>query len=300
MEGMKAQSLRLLTAAVLAGPAVVLLALATPARAAEEPPAPVAACSADAKKPTTATTCRIVWTGSEFVPTKAAVVSGVGVVFKNNGGAFRAGIGDGTLTVRYQSGETNFDTKPIQVASGASSKPLVLTNKTGKPEEVVTGQDQSVAGTPVLYTITVKAAPKPSPTPSPSTSTPPKPEPTTGSSPKPGTTAAPGTTVLGQGQANVPTLGSGNIFATPGAPNAPLGPLVAGPDFADPNASPAPEANIEPQAGASLAQPVDARRLGLPGALAAVLVAGVLVGVVRLARAEYGLGGTQPPSPPST
>ena len=40
----------------------------------------------------------------------------------------------------------------------------------------------------------------------------------------------------------------------------------------------------------ALSQSVPARKYGLPGALAAVLLAGVAVGVVRLARVEYANG----------
>lgn len=145
--------------------------------------------------------------------------------------------------------------------------------------------------------ITVVAKPTPSPTPTTSHSPSPKPQPSTGPSPQPGSTPPPGTSVLGQGLSQVPQFGSGTLFPSPGASSAPLGPVIA----TDPSASPTPAPSTD-QAATSLSQPVDARRLGLPGALAAVLVAGVVVGVVRLARAEFGdgtnHGGGAPPAPP--
>jgi hypothetical protein len=61
--------------------------------------------------------------------------------------------------------------------------------------------------------------------------------------------------------------------------------MVAGPD--DLFSGPTPTPVAAPRA---LAQAVPARKYGLPGALAAVLLTGVVVGVVRLARVDYGNG----------
>jgi hypothetical protein len=48
----------------------------------------------------------------------------------------------------------------------------------------------------------------------------------------------------------------------------------------------------------TLAQPVAARRIGLPGALAGVLLVGVVAGVYRLARVEYGVPAVPSPTEP--
>jgi hypothetical protein len=73
----------------------------------------------------------------------------------------------------------------------------------------------------------------------------------------------------------------------PGTTPAPQGPVVAGP-LPSPSPPDGTTATADGPINTSLSQPVKARRLGLPGALAAVLVAGVVVGVVRLAKAEFG------------
>jgi plastocyanin len=289
---MRAQSLRLLTAAIVAAPAAALLALASPAHAAEAPvPAP---CPNSAKTTKAATAdCSVHWDGQALSPASARIQAGVTVTWINDDTPTLVDPAD-TVYLDSTGGPKTFN-KEVPPEGG---RRIQLFDKAGKATYSAT--TRSVADPDFVDgTIVIVPVPTPDPTPAPTKSTSPSP-PSTGTTPNPTrTTPAPGATVLGQGQANVPTLGSGNLFPSPGATPVPLGPLVAGPDFVDPNASPIPDAT-QPQAGASLAQPVDARRLGLPGALAAVLVAGVLVGVVRLARAEYGLGGPQPPAPPST
>lgn len=141
-------------------------------------------------------------------------------------------------------------------------------------------------------TIVVRTAPTPSPTHSPRPSQTPAPT----KSPRPSAsarpTATPATTPVAtstpragrkRGHAGGPTLGPGRGRGGRGGHGGNgQPPVVALP-------SPTAHASVSPEpAVVSLAQPVPRRRLGLPGAVAAVVLAGLAGGVVRLARAEYG------------
>jgi hypothetical protein len=270
---MTRRSLPLLAALAIAAPAGALLALAAPANAA-------------APKPVT-----IVWDGAKFT-SAPTVASGTTIKWTNAGGPL-----DGSLTITYKAGPTKF-TKPITIAKGKTSSGLVMTGASTKKNEIVDAAESGLGGTTTTGTIHVNAAPKPAPTPSTSATSSPKPTVGSTGKPKPSPTPSPSTGVLGLGATSNPPIGVGALPSLSPSPSGPQ-PDLAGPTIGElgptPSATPTTGATVT-----SLAQPVKARRLGLPGALAAVLLAGVGVGVVRLARAEYGGNGGQPPAAPSS
>ena len=220
-------------------------------------------------------TVTITWDGDKFTSTPT-IASGTIVKWRNDGSGGLAGIGgDGTLTVTYKSGPSRFST--VNVAHGATSSGTTINGGSAQANEVVNGHDQS--GSDRTGTIVVKATPA-SPKPSPTHSTT-SPKPTHSSSSKASPSAAP------IGVVNPPPLGVG--VASPSPSPAGPGPLVAA---APPDELPTPEPSVDADVPPThaLAQSVPARKLGLPGALAAVLLTGVVVGVVRLARVEFGNG----------
>ena len=87
---------------------------------------------------------------------------------------------------------------------------------------------------------------------------------------------------------NPPPLGIGVLAPTAAPLPTDPDPLLAGPGGVL-IPTPQPSAVDVPRA---LAQSVPARKYGLPGALAVVVLGGVAVGVVRLARVEFGNGHT--------
>jgi plastocyanin len=205
--------------------------------------------------------------------------------------------------------------QPLEVKGTTSNwkaySVTVAANATSASHKFTTAGSYGFSGTGGLLgtqtdsgTITV-TAPQSSPTPSKTPTS--KPSPHTSkpaSSPPPkhptrhhhqggsGSNSTPSPTFTGGvGAAGGPQLGAGELNppVRPGHGNAP-DPVVASPGVTP---TPAPTASVDAfgdpvTTEATLAQPVPARRFGLPGAVAAVLVAGVIVGVVRLARAEYG------------
>jgi hypothetical protein len=224
-------------------------------------------------------TVTINWDGSQFTSTPT-VASGTVVKWHNAGGQL-----DGSVTISYKSGPTTF--KSVTVDKGRTSSGTTMTGGSKQEDEVVTGQESDAAlnqNDKANGTIHVKAQPAPAPSPTHTTSRP-SPKPTHPSVPEPTPTPSPSAPLtvtnpppLGVGAAPTPT-------ATPSGPN----PLVALPP------QPPPSPTLEPaltDAPRALAQAVPARKYGLPSVLAAVLLAGVGVGVVRARRSDNG----QPPS----
>jgi hypothetical protein len=251
-----------LVLAIAAAPTALLVG--APARAATDPKA----CPT---KGTATASCLITWTGSTFSPVKTSVRAGVSVVFHNaNSGALARDVTvSGTKPTKFS----------VKITPGASSKAQTLAGT-----ETVSGQESGALGNSGTATITVVPAPTTPPTTKPPTSSP-KPKPSTHST-TPATSPAPQPTGPALGVTNAPPLGIG-VLAPTASPAGP-GPQVAGPDdlFGGPTPTPTPVA----EAPRALAQSVPARKYGLPGALAAVLLTGVVVGVVRLARVDLGNG----------
>jgi hypothetical protein len=222
---------------------------------------------ADAATPTVT----IHWDGAKFT-SDPTVASGTKVTWVNDA----SGPLQGSVTIHYVSGPTKFNDVTIATAKSTS---VTMTGGSKQATETYTGHESGVAGQNDTGTIVVKA--KPTPAPTHTTSSPPKSSKPSSSKPKPTptpTTAPPVVT-------NPPPLGIGVLGPTP-SPAGP-GPLLAGPD---PGLSPTPEAAPNANAPRALSQSVPARKYGLPGAIAAVLLTGVAAGVVRLARVEYGNG----------
>jgi hypothetical protein len=256
-------------------PAAIVLAAAAPAQAAGP-----SACKSTG---TATTTCVITWTGSVFSPASVTVQAGVAVEWTNQGHPLT---GPGTLTITPGNKAPN-QFPPIQLKPGQTSKPVAM-SRTGT-ETVRGSQPISLIQTNV-NTGTIKVVPRPvTPPPPPATSNPTShtahtTKPATGPAPPP--PPAPPT-----GITNPPPLGAGAVPQPAPSPAGP-GPVVAGPQPTPTPAAESPAATTDVPARA-LGQPVPARKYGLPGALAVVLLAGVAVGVVRLARVEYANGNGQ-------
>src|SRR4051794_29509191 len=225
-------------------------------------------------------TVTITWDGSRFTSTPT-IASGTIVKWKNANSAPTAG----SLRVSYKSGPTKFS--DVTVAPGATSKGTPMTGGSKASNEGVHGRQQvSLIQTNVNDgTIHVGAKPA-APAPSNTTTKPPASHsnPPAAHSNPPKAPAAQTTPPPAAGLTNPPPLGVGAI-PTP-APSAPgPGPQVAGPV----PLTPAPT-TLQADVPHALSQPVPARKYGLPGALAVVLLTGVVVGVVRVARSEFGNG----------
>ena len=258
------------------------------------PAALLLAAPAEAATPTVT----ITWDGSKFT-SNPTVSSGTIVKWKNAGTTPTAG----ALQITYKSGPTKF--APISIAPGATSSGTKMTGLSTTTREVVRGSQPVLVQTNVGNgTITIRAvAPPPPPATHPPTTKPTSPathttQPATQPAPKPAPAPPTGVT-------NPPPLGIGGVAPPAPSPVGP-GPLVAGPQ---PQPTPTPDA-VAPASevpARALSQSVPARKYGLPGTLAAVLLAGVAVGVVRLARVEYANGNghaagepptpTEPPNP---
>ncbi len=231
----------------------------------------------------TTPTVTITWDGSKFSTVSKPIASGTIVKWKNSGTAEVLGVGDGTLEVTYKSGPTSFS--KITVEHNATSSGTKIVGGSKQANEVFNGHDNS--GDDATGTVAVSAAPPP-PSPKPSTKPPthsptPKPthkttSPTHSPSPKPSSPPL--------GVTNAPPLGIGVLPGPKTSVQGP-GPQVAAPDDIEPSLQPPVPSEDVPHV---LGQPVPARKYGLPGALAAVLLAGVAVGVVRAARTEVGNG----------
>ena len=226
-------------------------------------------------------TCVITWTGNAFSPSTLSVQAGVAVEWANQG----QGIGYGALTVTPAKGAPN-QFAATKVQPGETSKPVVMA-KSGT-ETVEGSQRISPIQTNVNHGV-IHVVPKPA-SPPPATHSPaPASHPahqTTKPTSKPAAAPAPAPAPP-TGVTNPPPLGIGTVPAPAPSPAGP-GPQVAGPQPVPvPTETAAPTTAVPAQA---LSQSVPARKYGLPGALAAVLLAGVAVGVVRLARVEYANG----------
>jgi hypothetical protein len=209
----------------------------------------------------------ITWTGTAFSPAKTSIQSKVSVVFHNaNSAPFGSNVRiSGTKPTSFT----------VTLDPGTSSKPVTFT-ATGN--ETIDGKETATLGDSSTATVTTTAAPQSPPpaTHSPAASS----APSHGS----GSTASPAPSSVPTAVTNPPPLGIG-VIPTPSAlPRGP-DPLVAGPGFED---TPTPEPSSADIPAKALSQSVPARKYGLPGAVAAVLLTGVVVGVVRLARVEFG------------
>jgi hypothetical protein len=227
-------------------------------------------------------TVTITWDGTKFT-TNPTVASGTIVKWKNAGTQPTAG----NLRITYKSGPTKFN--PISVAPGATSTGTKLTGGSAATKEVVHGSQPVLVQTNVGDgTITIQAVGQPVPAPSHSPTSHPTTKPTHTTKPAPAKPAPAPKPAPPTGVTNPPPLGVGAVPAPAPSPAGP-GPQVAGPQpVPAPTETAAPTTTeVPPQA---LGQSVPARKYGLPGALAAVLLAGVAVGVVRLARVEYANG----------
>jgi plastocyanin len=252
-------------------------------------------------------------TGALLAPA-AAATSTATVTWSSDGfgSTPKLHVGD---AVRWRN-TTNFDLVVGDTTSNWSYQKTVAANSTSTAYTFTKAGSYGFRGTGGLLgttsdsgTISV-TAPKPSPTPSRTHTSSPKPDTSQPKSPKPDQSKPSGggkhhgsndrspspAPVGGIGSAGNPALGAGELLPPfrNGTGKQPT-PLVA----PGSTPSPVPTASVDafgdpvPVEGVTLAQPVPARRFGLPGAVAAVLVAGVVVGVVRLAKAEYGV----PPDP---
>jgi plastocyanin len=219
-------------------------------------------------------TCYVDWKSGVLTPAKITVRVGVSVLWHNNNST--PILDGGTVTLASAKGApTTFSV----TAGTRSATKSVKFSKAGT--EKYTGND-GTSGT-TAGTITVAAAPTPTPTHSTASSSP---KPKSTHSTTPATSPAPQPTSPPLGVTNPPPLGIGVLAPTP-SPAGP-GPMVAGPD--DLFGAPTPTPTSVAAAPRALAQSVPARKYGLPGALAAVLLTGVVVGVVRLARLDFGNG----------
>jgi plastocyanin len=275
----------------MTAPAATLLVLAgslAPAHAAVIPQ-----CTGT---PTAASVCNIDWNNG-FTPPKVRIRAGTSIVWSNSEVTGNVTVAEQKTTPK----QTVAFTRVVSAGGNSSGKPdggpVTFRNTGAQYTEKYQGDPSTPLG--VIKNAQIIVVPPPA-SPPPASSPPAKPPPPHSGKPSP--TPSPGTSVLGQGSANNPTLGVG-VLPTPGASPPPPPPALALPAIGEPGPTPSETPTVE-AAATSLSQPVKARRLGLPGALAAVLVAGVAVGVVRLAKAEYGGNGTnggnaQPPGPPS-
>jgi hypothetical protein len=235
----------------------------------------------------TTPTVTITWDGSKFT-SNPSVATGTIVKWKNAGTSPTAG----KLKITYKSGPTQFS--PITIAPGATSSGTKMTGGSVSAKEVAHGSQPVLVQTNVGdCTITIVPRPATPPPTRPPTQ-PPTSNPTshTSHTTKPAAKAAP-PPAPPTGVTNPPPLGAGAGAVPQPAPSpAGPGPVVAGPQPTPTPAAESPAVTTDVPARA-LGQSVPARKYGLPGALAVVLLAGVAVGVVRLARVEYANGNGQ-------
>ncbi|MFL6239628.1 MAG: hypothetical protein ACJ735_09105 [Actinomycetes bacterium] len=269
--------------------AVVLTAAVAPAALWLMTPAVAAVTPACSSKSVNTKTCVVVWSSDSLTPATMKLQAGASVIWHNG----NTNIIEGTVELQSAHGApTTFD---VSAGPGTSTKPLRF-SRVGT--EKYTGSDTLKSGVP--GTITVVAAPTSSPPSPPPRSSPPTPPSHPPAPPPPGggggTSNPPPPAPAPLGVTNPPPLGVG-VLPTP-APSLPgPNPLVATPNLGIPT-TPTPTA-VPADVPKALGQSVPARKYGLPGALAAVLLAGLVVGVVRAARAEAnGHAAPETPQPP--
>jgi plastocyanin len=251
--------------AALLGGAVALIG----AGAASGAPATAAASS----------TLVVHWNGQSFSPSTEHIVAGQSVAWRND---------SGLLTLRVKSSTGNWHYGPQSVAPGKTSPAHRFSAKGSYGY-----QDPRLGGASGSIVVAAKPKPTTSPTTRPTPTQPPTHPPThrpssrpTGSPrpvqlPKHHPSAHPSASPIGQiGNPTVPGLGPGLSTPSP-TPGVPL-PQVIGPVPATPGPVPAPSPSVTAATTATgLTQPVPVRKFGLPAAIAAVVLAGLVVAVAR-------------------
>jgi plastocyanin len=197
-------------------------------------------------------------TASAFSPGSATIEQGSTVQYLNKSG--------GTVIISYSSNWPG-SPPPETIGNGSRTAARKLTT-------IATYTATGIFGTVGQNSVKVVKATTPKPSPS-KTTTPPKPSPSkTTAAPKPSPTRTSASPIPSSGAVSGPPI-------LPGV-SIPPSPTSAGAGNPDPSIAPTEDPVAADGSKESLVQGNPARRLGLPGAIAAVLVLGLLFGIARV------------------